>query len=70
MKETFGIESDAKGNLFKGFFLYNVRAGLGEIKDEEQNVNLGFFKDGHLEGEVIRMDQEGKKSRVFYEEGS
>jgi hypothetical protein len=43
---------------------------LGEIKDEDQNLNLGFFKDGHLEGEVLRIDQEGKKSRVFYEEGS
>lgn len=30
---------------------------------------MGIFKDNHLEGEVIRRDPEGLRSRVFYEEG-
>ena len=45
-----------------------MRSGLGEIKDENENYNLGIFNDGHLEGEVIRKNPDGKKSRVFYEE--
>lgn len=69
-KETFGIETDIKGNKYKGFFSGDVRSGLGEIKDVESNYDLGIFKDGHLEGEVIRRNAEGQKSRVFYDEGS
>jgi hypothetical protein len=59
IKIGFGIETDVKGHEYKGFFAHDIRSGLGEIRDDEKKFNLGIFKDGHLEGEVIRRDPEG-----------
>jgi hypothetical protein len=34
-KLNFGIETDAKGQEYKGFFSHDVRSGLGEIRDND-----------------------------------
>lgn len=69
-KETFGVETDLKQRVYKGFFSGDIRSGFGEIKEADAETCQGVFVDGHLQGEVFKTNPNGLKSRVIFEDGS
>ncbi len=37
-KEAFGLETDPKQRMYKGFFSGGIRSGFGEIRDDDFEI--------------------------------